>query len=135
MKAFKIAELDDRELAHQIAEAEDRLFRFKFQIAMGQTDGVKRYRDLKKDRARMLTIRRQRELGVTRIPAETPVKAQVKASAPVKAKSKTPVKAKAKAPAKAKVKTAAKASARSQVKKQAKAKAKTSAKNQAKAKA
>ena len=63
MKAFKIAELDDRELAHQIAEAEDRLFRFKFQIAMGQTDGVKRYRDLKKDRARMLTIRRQRELA------------------------------------------------------------------------
>ena len=125
MKAFKIAELDDRELAHQIAEAEDRLFRFKFQIAMGQTDGVKRYRDLKKDRARMLTIRRQRELGVTRVPAETPVKAQVKAKAPVKAKAKTPVKAKAKAKVKAKAKAKApvKTPAKAKAKKPAKAKA------------
>ena len=100
MKAFKIAELDDRELAHQIAEAEDRLFRFKFQIAMGQTDGVKRYRDLKKDRARMLTVRRQRELDPAKAPAATPAKAKAKAPA-VKAKTKAPVKAKAKAPAKA----------------------------------
>jgi large subunit ribosomal protein L29 len=66
MKADKIADLDDRELAHQIAEAEDKLFRLKFQIAMGQSDGVKRYRELRKDRARMLTIRRQRELLRTR---------------------------------------------------------------------
>ncbi len=63
MKAYKIAELDDRELAHQLTEAEEKLFRLRFQMAMGQTDGVKRYQELKKDRARMLTIRRQRELG------------------------------------------------------------------------
>jgi large subunit ribosomal protein L29 len=63
MKAYKIAELDDRELAQQLAETQEKLFRLKFQMAMGQTDGLKRYRELKKDRARMLTIRRQRELA------------------------------------------------------------------------
>jgi large subunit ribosomal protein L29 len=106
MKADKISEFNDHELAHQIAEAEDRLFRFKFQIAMGQTDGVKRYRELKKDRARMLTVRRQRELGAVIAPAGKPVKA--KAKSPAKAKVKAPVKAKAKAkaPVKTKVKAA-----------------------------
>ena len=62
MKAYKIAELDDRELAQQLVGTEDKLFRLKFQMAMGQTDGLKRYRELKKDRARILTIRRQREM-------------------------------------------------------------------------
>ncbi len=63
MKADKIKDLDDRELAHQLTEVEDRLFRLRFQMAMGQTDGVKRYRELKKDRARMMTVRRERELA------------------------------------------------------------------------
>jgi large subunit ribosomal protein L29 len=111
MKADKITEFDDRELAHQISEAEDRLFRFKFQIAMGQTDGVKRYRELRKDRARMLTVRRQRELGAAIAPAEKKVKA--KAKTPAKAKA-APVKAKtkAKAPVKAKAKAAGKSPAK-----------------------
>ena len=63
MKAYKIRELDDRELAHQLRDVDDRLFRLKFQMAMGQTDGLKKYKDLKKDRARMLTVKRQKELG------------------------------------------------------------------------
>jgi large subunit ribosomal protein L29 len=63
MKADKIRELDERELEHQLSEAQDKLFRLRFQMAMGQTDGVKRYRELRKDRARMLTMRRQRELA------------------------------------------------------------------------
>jgi large subunit ribosomal protein L29 len=54
-------DLDDRELAHQILEAQDRLFRLRFQISMGQTDGVKKYRELRKDRARMLTVQRERQ--------------------------------------------------------------------------
>ena len=63
MKAYKIAELDDRELNHQLSETQEKLFRLRFQMSMGQTDGLKRYKELKKDRARMLTIQRQRELG------------------------------------------------------------------------
>ena len=62
MKASKNPkDLDDRELTHQISEAQDRLFRLRFQISMGQTDGVKKYRELKKDRARMLTVQRERQ--------------------------------------------------------------------------
>ena len=63
MKADRITALDDRELAQQLAETEEKLFRIKFQMSMGQSDGLKRYRELKKDRARMLTIRHQRELA------------------------------------------------------------------------
>ena len=63
MNAEKIRELDERELEHQVSESQDKLFRLRFQMAMGQTDGVKRYRELKKDRARMLTVKRQRQLG------------------------------------------------------------------------
>ncbi len=63
MKAEKIRELDDRELAHQVGEAKDRLFRLRFQMSMGQTDGVKKYRGLRKDRARMLGEQRRRELA------------------------------------------------------------------------
>ncbi|MBI3695635.1 MAG: 50S ribosomal protein L29 [Acidobacteria bacterium] len=63
MRADKIRDLDDRELNHQVAEVEDKLFRLRFQMAMGQTDGLKKYRELKKDRARMNTVKRQRELA------------------------------------------------------------------------
>ena len=64
MKANKIAELDDREMTQQLAETQEKLFRLKFQMSMGQVDGLKRYHELRKDRARILTIRRQRELAV-----------------------------------------------------------------------
>jgi len=63
MKAEKLRDLDDRELAQQLAEAEERLFRWRFQMAMGQTEGLKKYKVLKKDRARMLTIQRERGLA------------------------------------------------------------------------
>jgi large subunit ribosomal protein L29 len=62
MKAEKIRELADAELAHQLAETEDKLFRLRFQLSMGQAEGLKRYKELKKDRARILTERRMREM-------------------------------------------------------------------------
>lgn len=55
-------ELDSAELTGKVAEAQEQLFRLRFQIGMGQTDGVKRYRELRKERARMLTVLREREL-------------------------------------------------------------------------
>ncbi len=62
MRAEKVREIDTAELKRQAADAADQLFRLKFQMAMGQTDGLKKYRALKRDRARMLTILHQREL-------------------------------------------------------------------------
>jgi large subunit ribosomal protein L29 len=80
MKANKLREVDAAELAGQAQETQEQLFRLRFQIGMGQTDGVKRYRELRKDRARMLTIQRERELD--------PAKAQAAAEAAQAAKKK-----------------------------------------------
>ena len=43
---------------------------------MGQADGLTKLRNLRKERARMLTIQRERELGQAETPAAKPVKAE-----------------------------------------------------------
>jgi large subunit ribosomal protein L29 len=63
MKAEKVRELDSNELRTQVKDIPEQMFRLKFQLSMGQTDGVKKLRNLRKDRARMLTILRDRELN------------------------------------------------------------------------
>lgn len=65
MRADKIRELDDAELAAQEREIREQLFRLRFQIGMGQMDGLKKYRALKKDRARVLTVMRERQLAAS----------------------------------------------------------------------
>ncbi len=70
MKAFKLRELDDRELDLQVREIREQLFRLRFQMSMGQMEGLKKFRALKKDLARILGIRRERELA-TAAAAET----------------------------------------------------------------
>jgi large subunit ribosomal protein L29 len=62
MKADKVRELDNTELNKNLQEAREQMFRLRFQMAMGQTDGLKKLRTLRKDRARMLTVLRDREL-------------------------------------------------------------------------
>lgn len=62
MKANKVRDYDNTELAAQLRETQETLFRLKFQIGMGQNEGLKKYRVLRRDQARMLTIQRQREL-------------------------------------------------------------------------
>jgi len=56
MKAEKIREIDSKDLATRLKDADEQLFRLKFQMSMGQTDGLKKYRELKRDRARMRTV-------------------------------------------------------------------------------
>ncbi len=69
MKADKIRELDNNDLLLQERETREQMFRLRFQLTMGQTDGLKKLRQLKKDRARMLTTLRQRELNPELTPA------------------------------------------------------------------
>lgn len=64
MNIEKIRNLGPDELAHQQRDAADQLFRLKFQLKMGQTSGVKKMRELRKDLARIKTIARERELGI-----------------------------------------------------------------------
>ncbi len=56
MKAEKIREIDSKDMATRLKEADEQMFRLKFQMSMGQTEGLKKYRELKKDRARMRTV-------------------------------------------------------------------------------
>jgi large subunit ribosomal protein L29 len=60
MKADKVRDLDTKELDIQLRDINDQLFHLRFQMRMGQLDGLKKYRGLKKDRARILTILEER---------------------------------------------------------------------------
>ncbi len=63
MKAQKVRDLDENELRHQLGEMDEQLFRLQFQMSMGQMDGLKKVRALKKDRARVHTILREKAPG------------------------------------------------------------------------
>jgi large subunit ribosomal protein L29 len=60
---LKVQDLDDKEIRQQLGEMDEQLFRLKFQISMGQMEGLKKARGMRKDRARMLTVLRERELA------------------------------------------------------------------------
>jgi large subunit ribosomal protein L29 len=66
MRAEKVRNLTDDELGHQERELSDQLFKLKFQLNMGQTESLKKIRGLRKDIARVKTIKRERELAVAR---------------------------------------------------------------------
>ncbi len=61
MKADKVRDLDSKELDIQLRDINDQLFHLRFQMRMGQLEGMKKYRGLRKDRARILTILGQRK--------------------------------------------------------------------------
>ncbi len=63
MKAQKVRDLDDKELRQQLSEMDEQLFRLQFQMSIGQMDGLKKVRAMKKDRARIYTVLRERELA------------------------------------------------------------------------
>src|SRR5271167_2264982 len=113
MELAKMRNLSDDELRHQEKTSAEQLFRLRFQVSMGQNDGVKKLRQLRKEIAQIKTVARERELGIhgesqEAVPA-TEAKV-VKAEEPVAAAAaKAPKAAKKAAPktaAAAKTKTA-----------------------------
>jgi large subunit ribosomal protein L29 len=64
METEKIRNLSDGELIEQERQAAEQLFRLRFQMKLGQNDGVKKVRELRKDVARIKTVARERELGL-----------------------------------------------------------------------
>ena len=60
--------LDTAELATKPRDFAEQMFRIRFQMSMGQADGLTKYRELRKERARALTLLRQRELKGETIP-------------------------------------------------------------------
>ena len=103
MDAEKLRNLTDAELLHQQRELNDQLFRLKFQLKMGQTESLNKIRGLRKDVARIHTVMREKQLGLSHhakahaaeSPAGEPVAAQAKAKA---AKSRPAGKSKAAKP-------------------------------------
>jgi large subunit ribosomal protein L29 len=64
MELNKIRSLSDDELAAHEKTSAEQLFRLRFQVSMGQNDGVKKLRELRKEIAQIKTVSRERELGV-----------------------------------------------------------------------
>jgi large subunit ribosomal protein L29 len=63
MELAKIRNLSAEELAHQEKTTAEQLFRLRFQVSLGQNDGVKKLRQLRKEIAQIKTVARERELG------------------------------------------------------------------------
>ncbi len=59
----KFRNTTDVELTHQERDLQDQLFRLKFQMSMGQTESLKKIRQLRKDIARVKTVKRERQLA------------------------------------------------------------------------
>ena len=64
MEVEKIRNLSDDELNLEERKIGEQVFRLRFQMKLGQTEGVKKLRELRKDIARIRTIARERELGL-----------------------------------------------------------------------
>jgi large subunit ribosomal protein L29 len=84
--AEKFRALDPAELDKQLREGAEQMFRLRFQLSMGQMDGVKKLRTLRKERARILTVLQQK--GVAPSAAAAAPLPLVKKSAPKAAAKK-----------------------------------------------
>ena len=96
MKAEEIRGLDDSELTARIAEFEEERFRLKFRSASEALEEPLRLRSIRKDIARLQTVRRERALGITRVAVAAPkaaAKAPAKKAAAKKAAAKKATKA------------------------------------------
>ena len=63
MKIAKVREIDAAGVDKQLAEGAEQMFRISMQMRLGQFEGLKKYRTLRKDKARLLTVVRERELA------------------------------------------------------------------------
>ncbi|MBI4468046.1 MAG: 50S ribosomal protein L29 [Acidobacteria bacterium] len=61
MTAEEIRALSGDEVKDKEAALRESVFRLKFKLSLGETDAVRTYREAKKDLARLLTIRRERD--------------------------------------------------------------------------
>ena len=68
--ASELRELSDDELVLRQRESKEELFNLRFQMATGQLDNNRRLRTVRHDIARIYTIMRERELGLSVAPDE-----------------------------------------------------------------
>jgi large subunit ribosomal protein L29 len=68
--ASELRELTGEELVARAREAKAELFNLRFQMATGQLDNNRRLRTVRHDIARIYTVMRERELGLSAAPDE-----------------------------------------------------------------
>ena len=66
MRARELRDLTDDELEHRLAETRQELFNLRFQSATGALENPARLKLVKREIARILTVRNDREGNLTR---------------------------------------------------------------------
>ncbi|HZM75148.1 MAG TPA: 50S ribosomal protein L29 [Candidatus Limnocylindrales bacterium] len=69
-KPAELRELSEEELVTRLREAKAELFNLRVQAATGQLDNNRRLQVIRRDIARIYTIMRERELGLSSAPEE-----------------------------------------------------------------
>jgi large subunit ribosomal protein L29 len=69
-KATELRELSDEELVTRLREAKAELFNLRVQSATGQLESHGRLQVIRREIARVYTIMRERELGLSAAPVE-----------------------------------------------------------------
>ena len=70
VKAAELRELSETDLVARLREAKAELFNLRVQGATGQLDNHRRLQVVRRDIARIYTIMRERELGLSAAPDE-----------------------------------------------------------------
>ena len=70
-KATEVRDLGDDELVTRLREAKEELFNLRFQAATGQLENHGRLRAVRKEIARIYTVMRERELGISELDTST----------------------------------------------------------------
>ncbi|MEV6526470.1 MULTISPECIES: 50S ribosomal protein L29 [unclassified Longispora (in: high G+C Gram-positive bacteria)] len=68
--AAEVREVSDEELKTRLSEAKAELFNLRVQAATGQLDNNRRLQTVRREVARIYTIMRERELGLSAAPTE-----------------------------------------------------------------
>ena len=67
----ELATMDDERLVVELKRAKEELFNLRFQLATGQLTNNRRISTVKRDIARIYTVLRERELGLSVVPEST----------------------------------------------------------------
>ncbi len=67
MRAKDLRDLTDDELEHQLSERRQELFNLRFQSATGAIENTARLKLAKREIARILTVRTEREMSPNRV--------------------------------------------------------------------
>lgn len=64
MKAKEIRNLNETQIDEKLVELKTELFNLRFQLATGQLDNPNEIKEVRKNIARVKTVKRERELGI-----------------------------------------------------------------------